>query len=446
MKELQYYIEKKLKYGINYDVVKRSLSSKVKLYFLSSLVDFEIVNEIIKGYMIDRSIILNASIIKEKDYDNILTNVLSGCLLLIDNNECFIIETRNYPTRSISESESEKSLKGSHDSFTESILINTALIRRRIKDENFKCELYCIGKKSKTDISINYIEGLISVNLLNKIKRKLKHLDVDSLVLADKALVETMFEQKFQIFPKVRYSERPDIASIHILKGYIVLLVDNSSSCIIIPTTFFELNEQIEEYQLPPLISTFNRIFRFFCLLVGLYLLPLWFIMCIDKHSPNSSILLIDDLNKTQLFGQIISVQVFLSAIRLASFNSTSMLSTSMSLFATIILSNLAVETGLLDAKVVFYGALGSICCYSISNYETSRAVTFWNTLLILSVGFFGKVGFIILSTIMFISMVTINTFDINYLYPFIPFDFNELVHKIFKIPTKKNNKISKIK
>ena len=445
MNQLEYYIEKKLKYEINYDVVKRKLSESVTLYYLSSLVDFNCVNEIIKGYMINKNIILNGSIIKEDNYDNLLQSVLSGCLLFIENETSYIVETRNYPTRGISESESEKSLKGSHDSFTESILINTALIRRRIKDEKFKCELISVGKETKTDITLNYIEGKVSVSLLKNVKRKLKNIDVDSLVLADKAISEATFSQKYQIFPKVRYSERPDIASIHILKGYIVLIVDTSSSCIIIPTTFFELNEQLEEYQLPPLISTFNRIFRFFCLIIGLYLLPIWFIMCIDKYSPTSSILIIEDLSKKELFSQIISVQIFLSAIRLASFNSTSMLSTSMSLFATLILSNLAVETGLLHPEVVFYGALSSICCYCISNYETSRAVSFWNTILIISVGLFGKIGFIIASTILFISLVTINTFNINYLYPFIPFDIKELFYKVFKV-SGESNKSSKIK
>lgn len=433
-KQIELYLEKRLNYQINYDVVKRQISFKKTLYYLSSLVDLNQVNELIKGFILDKDIILNGSIIKEDDYEKAICEVLAGCVLLLDNETMYIIETRSYPTRAISESESEKSLKSSHDSFTESIIVNTALIRRRIKNDSFKCELFSLGKNSKTDVSLNYLEGKVNESLIKKVKRKLKDIDLNSLVLADKALGELLFNQKYQIFPKVRYSERPDIASIHILKGYLVILVDNSSSCIIVPTTFFELNEQLEEYQLPPLISTFNRIFRFLCLLIGLYLLPLWFILCIDKYSPNKSFLIIENLNNTELFAQILSVQIFLSAIRLASFNSTSMLSTSMSLFATIILSDLSVKTGLLDAKVVFYGALSSICCYSISNYEMSRAISFYNTILILAVGFFGKIGFIIFSTIMFINMVSIKTFDVNYLYPFIPFDFKELFIRIFKV------------
>ena len=435
MNKIAYYIEKRLNYGHNFDVIKREINNNTIMFYLSSLADVNLVNQIIEGKIFKRDAILNASIVLEEDYEKILVSIYSGCLLLIENNQCYIIETRNYPNRSVNESESEKSLKGSHDGFTESILTNTALIRRRIKDDHFRCELFQVGKISKTDITINYLDGMVNQSLLLKIKRKLKTIDVNSIVLADKAIAELVFEQKYQIFPKVRFSERPDIASIHILKGYIVILVDTSSSCIIVPTTFFELNEQLEEYQLPSLISTFNRIFRLFCVVIGLFLLPIWFIICIEGMPPNNSFLIIEGLTKNELFVQIIAVQIFLSTIRLASYNTTSLLSTSMSLLATIILSNLAVETGLLSSEVVFYGALSSICCYAISNYETSRAITFWNLIMIFSVGFFYKIGFIISSTIMFITVVTIHSFDICYLYPFIPFNLKDLINRIFKLP-----------
>mgnify|MGYP003305870788 CR=1 FL=1 len=151
--------------------------------------------------------------------------------------------------------------------------------------------------------------------------------------------------------------------------------------------------------------------------------MPLWFLLSLSNFTPHESIKIVTDIDYNTLFLQIISIQIFLSAIRLASFNTSSMLSTSMSLFSSIILSSLAVETGLLKAEVVFYASLSSICCYCISNYETSRAISFWNFILILSVGLFNKIGFIITSTILFLSVVTIRYDNTHYLYPFIPFN-----------------------
>lgn len=434
--------EKSINYDINYDVVKRKIDNKNTIYYLSSLVENESVNFLIDGMLSKRKNYLNGSVSKNNNLLDITTSFFSGCLIIYDNFDFFIVETRNYPSRSINESESEKSLKGPHDGFNESILTNTALIRRRIKSEKFKCELFKIGKKSKTDITINYIDDLASKSLLLKIKRRLKEINVDSLVLADKALAEIIFDQNYQIYPKVRFTERPDIAAIHLLKGYIVLLVDTSSSCIIVPTTFFELNEQLEEYQLPPFVSSFNRLFRFLCFFIGVYLLPIWFLLCLDNKNAFKTIIILQNIDRTTLFLQVLSIQIFLNAIRLASFNSTSILSTTMSLFASIILSDVAIKTGLLSSEVVFYAALSSICTYAISNYETSRAMALWNIILTVSVGLFFKIGFIIFATIMFISMVTIHSFDISYLYPFIPFNFKELLFKFYKLPYRKKNKI----
>ena len=354
-------LEEKLNYNVSYDVVKRTINNKTILYFLSSMVDSYLVNEVIKGFMIKDNQILNNCVFIEDDINKAITNVFSGCLLILFNDKLYIVETRSYPNRSISESESEKSIKGAHDSFNESILTNTALIRRRIKDESFKCELFSIGKSSKTDVSINYLSSKVDIKVLKHLKKKLSNINVDYLNLSERGLASLLFKQNLQIFPKVRYSERADIASIHILKGYIVILVDNSSSSIIIPTTFFELNEQIEEYQLPIPLTFFNRIFKIFCVLIGIFLLPIWFILCVDQNYLNNFVLIIENINKNTLFYQIITVTIFLNCIRLASFHSGSILSTSLSLIASIILSNLAVETGLVYPEVIFYCSLSLI-------------------------------------------------------------------------------------
>ena len=430
-------IEKKLNYNISYDVVKRNIADIGVMYFLSSMVDFNLVNEVIKGFMIKDNQILNGAIEMVSSINKAITAINAGCLLIVYNKQLYIVETRNYPNRSISESDSEKVLKGAHDCFTESILTNTALIRRRINDENFKCELVSIGKKSKTDVCINYLDNKVNHKLLKNIKKKINELDVEYLPLQEKGLAELLFNQKFQVFPKVRYSERPDICAIHILKGYIVIMVDVTSSAIIVPTTFFELNEQIEEYQLPSIIASINRLFRLFCIFIGLYLLPIWYMLCIDNNQLNNFVLIVDNVNPKHLFFQIITVTIFLNSIRLASINVSNILSTSLSLIASIILSSLAVETGLVYPEVVFYCCLSLISSYCIRNYETSKAISFWSLILLLSVGLFNKVGFIIANSILFLSLVTINNFGVYYLQPFIPFDIKKIISKIIKLPEK---------
>ena len=117
-------------------------------------------------------------------------------------------------------------------------------------------------------------------------------------------------------------------ANISVLKGYIVILVDNSSSCVILPTTFLELNESLSDYQLPPFIASINRLFRYFAILLAIFLLPTWFLMCINNYTPNNQIQIIENVNKNDLFFQLITIHIFINAINIASHNQTSLLST----------------------------------------------------------------------------------------------------------------------
>ena len=127
-------------------------------------------------------------------------------------------------------------------------------------------------------------------------------------------------------------------------------------------------------------------------------------------------------------------VQLFLSFIRLASFNTPGLLSTSMSLAATIILSEVAATIGLVRGEVVFYCALSSLSVYGIPSFEVSRAVTLWNFLFIVAIGLFNKIGFIVASFVLFITLISINNFGSAYLYPFLPFNFKDFLKTIVRV------------
>ena len=134
-----------------------------------------------------------------------------------------------------------------------------------------------------------------------------------------------------------------------------------------------------------------------------------------------------EQVSRNELFIQILIVQLFLSFIRLASFNTPGLLSTSMSLAATIILSEVAATIGLVRGEVVFYCALSSLSVYGIPSFEVSRAVTLWNFL-------FNKIGFIVASFVLFITLISINNFGSAYLYPFLPFNFKDFLKTIVRV------------
>lgn len=428
----------RLGYEINFDVVRKQIQVQkrpIVFYYLSTLADQEGLNKVLENIFTE-DFICSGSVDFIDDINLVETQVNAGMLAILNypNHKYIVVDIRNYPNRGANEPESEKSIKGSHDGFTEHMITNTALIRRRIKSRDFRCELMQIGELSKTYVNIFYMKNRVNKRLYKEVKEKLENIDIDSLVMTDRALAEILFRQTFNVFPVVRFTERPDVAAIHILKGYLVIMIDTSPGAIIVPTTFFELCQQPMEYHFSPIISSFGRLLRYFSILVGLFLVPIWFVASSDPNFSSKLLILNEPVSRNALFLQILIVQLFLSFIRLASFNTPGLLSTSMSLAATIILSEVAATIGLVRGEVVFYCALGSLSVYGIPSFEVSRAVTLWNFLLIIAVGLFYKIGFILATFILFITLVSIRNFGSAYLYPFLPFNIQDLLKTILRV------------
>src|SRR5690625_521107 len=174
----------------------------------------------------------------EKITDELLNGLIA--VFVDGEREAFVVDVRYYPGREPEEPDTERVIRGSRDGFTESIISNTALIRRRIKDKGLRNEIIKVGKRSKSDICISYIDSIANEELIKLVKNQLEKIEIDQLVMADRALTELFFDKKWNPFPIVRYTERPDVAAHHILSGYIILIVDTSPNVIILPTTYFD--------------------------------------------------------------------------------------------------------------------------------------------------------------------------------------------------------------
>lgn len=189
------------------------------LFYLSSLINQELILKIIKNLLIFEN---NQEIL---NINEALNEILIGNLVIIfPNNKIYSYDIKKYPNRSISSPEVEKSVRGSKDSFTENIIDNIALIRRRIKTSELIINNFVVSKKSKMTVSIIYLNDLVDKKTLKIILSRIKKINLESLIMSDRALEETMIKQKYHVFPLVRYTERPDVASINLIRGKIIIL------------------------------------------------------------------------------------------------------------------------------------------------------------------------------------------------------------------------------
>ena len=372
--------------------------------------------------------------------DTIVTQLLSGSpMLLVDGYaKAFAVDFRTYPARSVEEPDKDKVLRGSKDGFVETIVFNTALIRRRIRHPDLILEMTSVGESSHTDIVLAYRKDRVDRAFLKKVQDKLSGIRVDALTMNTESLAEALFRKNWwNPFPKFKYTERPDTAAASILEGSIVVLIDNSPSAMILPTTLFEITEEADDYYFPPLTGTYLRLSRMVINLVALFLTPLWLLLMGHPEwiPAGLSFLVITEEIHVPLVVQLLILEFAIDGLRLASLNTPSMLSTPLSVVAGIVLGDFTVSSGWFNSQTMLYMAFVAIANYSQASFELSYALKFLRLLMLILTGLFGIWGLGIGVAVTLLALVTNRTLSgQSYLYPLIPFRGKELLRRFLRI------------
>lgn len=384
---------------------------------------------------------------EEDNIDNLIKLVLSGQVAMIIEgySSAIMLDSRTYPARSPEEPEKEKVLRGARDGFVETIVFNTALIRRRIRDPRLIFEMLSVGELSKTDVTIGYLKGCEDAKALKIIKEKINSLKVKSLSMSDQSLVEAITGGSLiNPFPKVRYTERPDVAAAHILDGKIILIVDNSPSAIILPTSFFDFLQDVDDYYLPVITGNFLRLTRNLIFLTTFLITPLYLLIVQNSSIiPETLLFLIpSEPYALSLLWQFILLELAIDGLKLASLNTPNSLGMSLSVIGGLVLGEFAVKTGYFIPQSILYMALVALGSFSQPSIEMGYAVKFMRIMLLILVSLFNITGFFLglLLTLLFIGFNKTLT-GAPYLYPLIPFNWKVLRDLIFRTKLRSNSK-----
>lgn len=457
IKSNEIILEQLLQSEKSFDLVSRKLvinGRKAHLYFVDGLIKDSVMEKVLEflysvednAFMQSADTFLECCVpyvesSTETDEKKTAMFVLSGVsALLIDGfTKAIMIDGRSYPQRETAEPEKDKALRGSHDGFVETLISNTALIRRRIRSSDLRITPYTIGKSSKTDVALLYMNDRADKKLLKKIKNKLENMNCDSLTMNQQSLVELMLDRKwYNPFPKIKYTERPDSAASAILEGNIVILVDNSPSALVLPTSLFDVIEEADDYYFSPITGTYLRLARYLVTLSTLVITPLWLLAIkYPDYVPSAFrfVLPSDEIN-VPIFWQLIILEIAIDGLRLASLNTPSSLSTALSIIGAIALSDFAVSSGWFCSEAILYMAFVAVANYSQPSYELSYALKFMRVILLVLTQIFGIFGFAGDFVIMIVLMLTNKTVSgKSYLYPLIPFNAKALLHKVLRLP-----------
>ncbi|WP_343288088.1 spore germination protein [Turicibacter bilis] len=454
--ETQKILEDKLGFGKSFDVGQREIvvmERRIQLYYITGLVDSDLVVDLMTQLLLLNSLphpnddvfqtihnrLVHQQVTVTDKVNDICTSVLSGLIAIIvdKETEAFVVDVRSYPGRGPSEPDTEKTVRGSRDGYTENIIVNTALTRRRIRTGKLRNIILKVGDQSKTDVVLMYIEDIADQSMVDEVKHRIEQVKVDGLTMTDKELEEFITGQVYNPYPLVRYTERPDVVAAHLYQGMIAIIVDTSPSVMIGPVTLFDHLTSVEEYRQTPAVGTFLRLIRYAGIIVSVFLMPTWLLFVLHPEYLPDFLNFIgpQEEGNIPIVLQVISGEIGMEFLRLASIHTPTAISSALGIVSAILIGQVAVDVGLFGPEILFYVAVGALGAFVTPSYELGLANKMFKLFIIIGTALLGLWGYIGTIIVGLIFLSTMKSFGKPYLYPLIPFNFKALLKSVIRYP-----------
>jgi len=374
------------------------------------------------------------------------TFVLSGCVGLIVEgyNEAVLIDVRSYPTRPVMEPENDRVLRGPREGFVESLLINTAMVRRHIRDPRLTMELTQVGGRSHTDIVLCYLEDKADPKIVARLREKLKAIRINTLTMGLQSLTECMTRRQWwNPFPRARYTERPDTAAASVAEGQILLLMDNSPAGMILPTGILDFLQDTNDYCFLPVTGTYLRWLRLLVSIATTVLTPLWylFVMHPDVLPLFLREIRIHEPIAVPVLAQLLIIEAVVGTLKLASLNTPPVLSGSFAVIGALVLGEFAVRSELMVPEAVLLMAFVAVANFAQPSYELGYALTFARIAMLLCAALLGWWGLLAGAVLLLVVISCTKTIaGTSYWYPLIPFNGKALSRLFFRRAITRDN------
>lgn len=454
-------IDNELKPDKSFDIIKRPLKiggRRAALYFIDGFIKDEVYEKILEFLYkqtpeeiagIDDMSRFAENKLPYVETDaaytarEVVTAVLSGPSVLIIEGirGALLVDTRTYPMRGVEEPQKDRSLRGPRDGFVETLVMNTAMLRRRIRDSRLRMEYMQIGRETKLDISIAYIDGKADKRVLKILRQRLTEIQAGGISMTQEALAESLQKNAFfNPFPKFKFTERPDYASACVLDGRIALIVDNSPAVMIIPISFSDFFRETDDYYFLPVVASYIRIIRMLVALLNMVITPLYLLIVKNPAAVPDwlGVLIPEKAGEVPMLAQLLILEFAVDGLRLASLNTPDALSNSLGVVGGLLLSEFAVKAGWFSGEAILITAFTAIAGFSLPSFEMGYAMKLERLLLLILSGIFGLWGFIGGLVFIIICMLSVKTLSgRNYLYPIVPFNLKGFAEFFLRFPMK---------
>ena len=410
---------------------------KGTLYTASSKNLFQNIFDALKNNL------FNSQLFTIKDYSQFPYFLSSGFTIIVtdNSNEAIIMETRAQLDRGVTESTSEPILRGSKDSFTESHSKNLGLIRKRIKDPNLWFNEIKLGRRTKTRISIAYINGIADPKKIEEIKKRLSKIDIDGIL--DSGNIKDYLIKQKSVFPQIQSTERPDVVSQELLKGKIVIFTENCPFTLILPNVFIDYLHTSEDQNQKSSNITFTRILRTIALVITIFTPAIYIaITTFDQNTIPDKLLISLAIQREGVpfptTFEIILLTTIFEILRESDLRSPSSMSAAMSIVGALVLGQAAVDAGIVSPITVIVVAFTSICSLVFTDIDFMNGIRTWRFLFILAASILGIIGILSFAIIWLVKLASLENLETSYLSPFAPFSTIDQNDAIYKAPEEK--------
>jgi hypothetical protein len=384
--------------------------------------------------------VLTVAELSEVPLEQVMTFVIEGdTALVVDGSpQALIASTKGWKTRAIEPPRLETAPFGSQEAFTENLIDNLTLIRRRIKDPTLAVEIRELGVRSRTRVALLYMKNIANPDIVIAIKKRLEQINIDSIPAS--GVIQELFEKRFTVVPLFENTERPDKVTAGILSGRVALIVDTTPFALILPAVFVQFFMASEDYYSKWLPVTIIRFFRVLATLFATTL-PAIYISLVSFHPemmPTSLLFTLERFRSSlpfPLFVDIIVLEIAIEIIREASLRLPGTTGQTIGIVGGLIMGQAAVSAGLVSPISLIIVAITTISSFAIPSFHMALSLRAIRFVLIGFASLFGLYGTVIGSLLFITHLASLKTFGISYLAPLAPLSSAAFRDTLFRLP-----------
>ncbi|MBR2626699.1 MAG: spore germination protein [Peptococcaceae bacterium] len=368
--------------------------------------------------------------------------IMNGDVLLIIDGcrQAIVIDAKGFPQRPVGKAENEVVLRGPQEAFTEAMRINTALIRRHLRTNQLKLEEKTLGRYTRTQVAIVYLDGVANENIIAEVHRRLDNIkEVDSIL--DSSCIEQYIEDSpFSVFPQMQYTERPDKVAASLLEGRVALVVDGSPDVILLPLMFVQLLQSPEDYYTRLAPGTFMRWIRYMGLLIAI-LFPSLYVAVTSYHPEMLPLNLLLSIAAARegvpfpAFVEALIMELCFELLREASIRLPGAIGNTIGIVGALVIGDAAVSAHLVAPQMVIVVAITAIGSFTVPSMEASYPIRLLRFPLMLLAAGFGLYGVALGVMAILLHLVHLRSFGFPYLEPLAPLKLNEMRDVLIRAP-----------